>query len=186
MSEDFLSNRSGVSSTSLVLGDLRDSDRVFGAHRSHAHFLAVTSDLHGLFAEIVGKGTGVSRGSRHLIVRVMVAESTRRTPDHHIRGEDEQIVGGGWRLVDVRHSRRDYHVRCRIESLGCSDATHSACHASRRACTHEPRAREGVLLHDGTDRRGIAPALPVEPGRVPCSRCTLQAYTPGRSGVELK
>lgn len=55
-----------------VAMNLRDSDRAFGAHRSHAHFLAVTNDLHGLFAEIMGKDTGVSRGmggSMHLIAR---------------------------------------------------------------------------------------------------------------------
>lgn len=48
---------------------LRTTDRAFGAHRSHGHFLAVTSDLHGLFAETLGKETGVSRGmggSMHL------------------------------------------------------------------------------------------------------------------------
>lgn len=49
---------------------LRDSDRAFGAHRSHAHFLALTSDVHSLFAETLGKDTGASRGmggSMHLI-----------------------------------------------------------------------------------------------------------------------
>jgi pyruvate dehydrogenase E1 component alpha subunit len=48
---------------------LRPSDRVFGAHRSHGHFLALTDDLRGLFAETLGKDTGVSRGmggSMHL------------------------------------------------------------------------------------------------------------------------
>jgi len=51
---------------------LRDSDRAFGAHRSHGHFLAVTANLHGLFAETLGKDTGVSRGmggSMHLFAR---------------------------------------------------------------------------------------------------------------------
>lgn len=51
---------------------LRASDRVFGAHRSHGHFLALTRDVRGLFAETLGKDTGVSRGmggSMHLIAR---------------------------------------------------------------------------------------------------------------------
>jgi TPP-dependent pyruvate/acetoin dehydrogenase alpha subunit len=51
---------------------LRKTDRCFGAHRSHGHFLALTSDLHGLFAETLGRETGVSRGmggSMHLIAR---------------------------------------------------------------------------------------------------------------------
>jgi len=49
---------------------LRPTDRAFGAHRSHAHFLAATSDPHALFAETLGKETGASRGmggSMHLI-----------------------------------------------------------------------------------------------------------------------
>lgn len=51
---------------------LRTTDRAFGAHRSHAHFLAMGGTLHGLFAEVLGKDTGVSRGmggSMHLIAR---------------------------------------------------------------------------------------------------------------------
>jgi pyruvate dehydrogenase E1 component alpha subunit len=42
---------------------------VFGAHRSHSHLLALGSSIHGLFAEILGKETGLSRGmggSMHL------------------------------------------------------------------------------------------------------------------------
>ncbi len=48
---------------------LRPSDRVFGAHRSHSHLLALGSSVHGLFAEVLGKDTGLSRGmggSMHL------------------------------------------------------------------------------------------------------------------------
>jgi TPP-dependent pyruvate/acetoin dehydrogenase alpha subunit len=51
---------------------LRRSDRAFGAHRSHAHFLAMGGSVHGLFAEVLGRDTGVSRGmggSMHLIAR---------------------------------------------------------------------------------------------------------------------
>ena len=49
---------------------LRPSDRVFGAHRSHGHYLALGGSVHGLLAEVLGKDTGVSRGmggSMHLI-----------------------------------------------------------------------------------------------------------------------
>lgn len=49
---------------------LRSTDRVFGAHRSHAHYLALGGSLHGLMAEVQGKDTGASRGmggSMHLI-----------------------------------------------------------------------------------------------------------------------
>lgn len=53
-----------------VAMNLRKTDRAFGAHRSHAHFLAMGGTLHGLFAEVLGRDTGVSRGmggSMHLI-----------------------------------------------------------------------------------------------------------------------
>lgn len=53
----------GVSST------LRKTDRVFGAHRSHSHVLALGAKLEKLFAEVLGKDTGLSRGmggSMHL------------------------------------------------------------------------------------------------------------------------
>ncbi len=49
---------------------LGPEDRVFGAHRSHAHYLALGGALHGLMAEVQGKSTGASRGmggSMHLV-----------------------------------------------------------------------------------------------------------------------
>lgn len=52
-----------------VAAELRKTDRVFGAHRSHSHVLSMGSSLHRLFAEILGKDTGLSRGmggSMHL------------------------------------------------------------------------------------------------------------------------
>ncbi len=52
-----------------VSAHLRTTDRVFGAHRSHSHMLALGSEIHGLFAEVLGKDTGHSRGmggSMHL------------------------------------------------------------------------------------------------------------------------
>ena len=48
---------------------LQKSDRVFGAHRSPSHLLALNPDPKKAFAEILGKETGFSRGmggSMHL------------------------------------------------------------------------------------------------------------------------
>lgn len=53
-----------------VAAFVRKGDRVFGAHRSHGHFLALGGSPHALLAEIQGKDTGASRGmggSMHLI-----------------------------------------------------------------------------------------------------------------------
>ena len=52
-----------------VSDSLQSTDRVFGAHRSHSHLLALNPDYHRLFAEVLGKQTGFSRGmggSMHL------------------------------------------------------------------------------------------------------------------------
>jgi pyruvate dehydrogenase E1 component alpha subunit len=62
----------GVGQEAVAVGvsaHLRKSDRVFGAHRSHSHLLALGSSVGGLFAEVLGKETGHSRGmggSMHL------------------------------------------------------------------------------------------------------------------------
>lgn len=62
----------GVGQEAIAVGVsewLRSSDRVFGGHRSHSHLLALGAELHGLFAEVLGKDTGLSRGmggSMHL------------------------------------------------------------------------------------------------------------------------
>jgi len=48
---------------------LNSDDAVFGAHRSHSHLLALNNNYHKLFAEVLGKETGFSRGmggSMHL------------------------------------------------------------------------------------------------------------------------
>ena len=47
-------------------------DKVFGAHRSHGHFLAVGGTVHQLLAEVLGRATGCSAGmggSMHLVAR---------------------------------------------------------------------------------------------------------------------
>jgi TPP-dependent pyruvate/acetoin dehydrogenase alpha subunit len=62
----------GVGQEAIPVGisrNLRKTDRVFGAHRSHSHLLALGSDVRKLFAEILGKETGHSKGmggSMHL------------------------------------------------------------------------------------------------------------------------
>ncbi len=48
---------------------LRPTDKIFGTHRSHPHYLAVGGSVYGLFAEVLGKQTGCSKGmggSMHL------------------------------------------------------------------------------------------------------------------------
>lgn len=50
--------------------NLRKSDSIYSAHRSHAHLLALGSDPENVFAEILGRSTGVSGGfggSMHLV-----------------------------------------------------------------------------------------------------------------------
>lgn len=52
-----------------VASALRPSDRAFGAHRSHGHYIAMGGDITALFAEVLGKDGGCSRGmggSMHL------------------------------------------------------------------------------------------------------------------------
>jgi pyruvate dehydrogenase E1 component alpha subunit len=62
----------GVGQEAVAVGvstNLRASDRVFGAHRSHSHLLATGSSVEGLFAEVLGRDSGHSRGmggSMHL------------------------------------------------------------------------------------------------------------------------
>ena len=62
----------GVGQEAVAVGvsaHLRATDRVFGAHRSHSHLLALGSSIKGLFAEVLGRDTGHSRGmggSMHL------------------------------------------------------------------------------------------------------------------------
>ena len=62
----------GVGQEAVAVGvsaALRTTDRVFGAHRSHSHLLALSANAHKLFAETLGKETGYSKGmggSMHL------------------------------------------------------------------------------------------------------------------------
>ena len=62
----------GAGQEAIAVGvskNLRSSDRVFGAHRSHAHLLALNPNFYKLFSEVLGKKTGFSKGmggSMHL------------------------------------------------------------------------------------------------------------------------
>jgi TPP-dependent pyruvate/acetoin dehydrogenase alpha subunit len=63
----------GVGQEAIAVGvasQLRATDRAFGTHRSHPLFLAMGGSLDALYAEILGKITGCSKGlggSMHLI-----------------------------------------------------------------------------------------------------------------------
>ena len=62
----------GAGQEAIAVGvsqSLQKTDRVFGSHRSHSHLLALNPDFYRLFAEILGKKTGFSKGmggSMHL------------------------------------------------------------------------------------------------------------------------
>ena len=62
----------GVGQEAIAVGisqNLKKTDRVFGAHRSHSHLLALNLNFYKLFAEVLGKETGFSKGmggSMHL------------------------------------------------------------------------------------------------------------------------
>jgi pyruvate dehydrogenase E1 component alpha subunit len=62
----------GIGQEAVAVGlsaHLKPSDRVFGAHRSHPHYLALGGGLLELFAEVLGKEGGASKGmggSMHL------------------------------------------------------------------------------------------------------------------------
>ena len=63
----------GVGQEAISVGisnNLKKIDRVFGNHRSHSHLLSLNPNFYKLFAEILGKKTGFSKGmggSMHLI-----------------------------------------------------------------------------------------------------------------------
>lgn len=63
----------GVGQEAIAVGissALTNTDYVFGAHRSHSHLLAMGSSIHKLFAEVLGRATGLSNGmggSMHLL-----------------------------------------------------------------------------------------------------------------------
>lgn len=62
----------GIGQEAVAVGvssALRSSDRVYGGHRSHSHYLALGGSIDAMMAEILGKATGASKGmggSMHL------------------------------------------------------------------------------------------------------------------------
>ncbi len=62
----------GIGQEAVAVGvssALRNSDRVYGGHRSHSHYLALGGSIDAMMAEILGKATGASKGmggSMHL------------------------------------------------------------------------------------------------------------------------
>jgi pyruvate dehydrogenase E1 component alpha subunit len=62
----------GIGQEAVAVGvarSLRPGDRLFGNHRSHAHYLAAGGDVFELLAEVLGRDSGCSRGmggSMHL------------------------------------------------------------------------------------------------------------------------
>jgi pyruvate dehydrogenase E1 component alpha subunit len=62
----------GVGQEAIAVGvsqNLKKTDRIFGGHRSHSHLLALNPNFYKLFAEVLGKETGFSKGmggSMHL------------------------------------------------------------------------------------------------------------------------
>lgn len=62
----------GIGQEAVAVGvsmHLRETDRVFGGHRSHSHYLALGGRLDRMMAEVLGKVTGASKGmggSMHL------------------------------------------------------------------------------------------------------------------------
>jgi pyruvate dehydrogenase E1 component alpha subunit len=62
----------GIGQEAVAVGvsaALRSTDRIYGGHRSHSHYLAAGGDLSAMIAEIFGKSTGSSAGmggSMHL------------------------------------------------------------------------------------------------------------------------
>jgi TPP-dependent pyruvate/acetoin dehydrogenase alpha subunit len=45
-----------------ILSQIQDGDAVFSNHRCHGHFIAYGGDMRALFAELMGKATGVAGG----------------------------------------------------------------------------------------------------------------------------
>ena len=65
----------GIGQEAVAVGictHLRTTDKIFGAHRSHSHYLALGAPVIGLLAEVLGKNSGCARGfggSMHLMAR---------------------------------------------------------------------------------------------------------------------
>lgn len=86
---------------------LTKDDKVFSAHRSHAHILALQTDVQKLFAELLGKETGLSHGmggSMHLID--LANGFLGSTPI--VGGTVPLAVGAAW--ASLMNNRKDISV----------------------------------------------------------------------------
>ncbi len=78
----------GIGQEAIAAGiglSLRPTDRLFGNHRSHGHYLAARAGVYELLAEVLGRDTGCSRGmggSMHLFAE-----------DHGFRGSVPIVAG---------------------------------------------------------------------------------------------
>jgi TPP-dependent pyruvate/acetoin dehydrogenase alpha subunit len=87
-----------------VLDHIREGDSVFSNHRCHGHFLAYGGDMRGLFAELMGKATGICGGrggSQHIhwrrfysngVLGSAVPVATGMGLAGRLRGDDDIVV----------------------------------------------------------------------------------------------
>jgi acetoin:2,6-dichlorophenolindophenol oxidoreductase subunit alpha len=87
-----------------ILDHIRDGDSVFSNHRCHGHFLAYGGDMRGLFAELMGKATGICGGrggSQHIhwrrfysngVLGSAIPVATGMGLAGRLRGEDDIVV----------------------------------------------------------------------------------------------
>ena len=62
----------GQEGVAVAAKSLRKGDRVFSNHRGHSHYLSMGASIEKLFAEVLGKVSGASKGmggSMHLVDR---------------------------------------------------------------------------------------------------------------------
>jgi acetoin:2,6-dichlorophenolindophenol oxidoreductase subunit alpha len=87
-----------------ILDHIREGDSVFSNHRCHGHFLAYGGDMRGLFAELMGKATGICGGrggSQHIhwrrfysngVLGSAIPVATGMGLAGRLRGDDDIVV----------------------------------------------------------------------------------------------
>ena len=87
-----------------ILDHVREGDSVFSNHRCHGHFLAYGGDMRGLFAELMGKATGICGGrggSQHIhwrrfysngVLGSAIPVATGMGLAGRLRGDDDIVV----------------------------------------------------------------------------------------------
>lgn len=87
-----------------IVGQLDERDTVFSNHRCHGHFIAYGGDMRSLFAELMGKATGVCGGrggSQHIhwrnfysngVLGSTIPVATGVAMAGRLRGEDGVVV----------------------------------------------------------------------------------------------